>query len=223
MGNNNDGKREIVSYLTLRRVVGIMGVLLPVALALGCLILGSCTGLHPTISDYYGTAMRDVFVGILFVIGWFLFSYRGYQPRDNIAGDLACLFALGVALFPTTSASKAVRAVHFISAAALFLVLAYFSLSLFTKTKEGKTPTCQKKARNRVYVTCGVVMLGCIGLIALYEILPQSASLASIRPVFWLESLALWAFGFSWFVKGETLWRDVVQGSMVGGSDCSES
>jgi hypothetical protein len=26
--------------------------------------------------------------------------------------------------------------------------------------------------------------------------------------VFWLEALALWAFGFSWFVKGETLWKD---------------
>jgi hypothetical protein len=28
--------------------------------------------------------------------------------------------------------------------------------------------------------------------------------------VFWLESSALWAFGFSWFVKGETLWQDAL-------------
>ncbi|HEY8884050.1 MAG TPA: hypothetical protein VIO35_01960, partial [Chloroflexota bacterium] len=26
--------------------------------------------------------------------------------------------------------------------------------------------------------------------------------------LFWLESAMLWAFGFSWLVKGETLWRD---------------
>lgn len=32
--------------------------------------------------------------------------------------------------------------------------------------------------------------------------------LALWHPVFWLETLALEAFGFSWLVKGETLWRD---------------
>jgi hypothetical protein len=29
-----------------------------------------------------------------------------------------------------------------------------------------------------------------------------------MKPVFWLEAFALWAFGVSWFVKGETLWKD---------------
>ena len=28
-----------------------------------------------------------------------------------------------------------------------------------------------------------------------------------MKPVFWLESLALWAFGLAWFVKGEGLRR----------------
>jgi hypothetical protein len=27
-------------------------------------------------------------------------------------------------------------------------------------------------------------------------------------PVFWLETVALWAFGVSWFVKGETVFTD---------------
>ena len=44
--------------------------------------------------------MQDVFVGVLFVIAWFLFSYRGYERKDDVAGDVACLCALGVALFP---------------------------------------------------------------------------------------------------------------------------
>jgi hypothetical protein len=26
--------------------------------------------------------------------------------------------------------------------------------------------------------------------------------------VFWLESVALWAFGISWFIKGDTLFTD---------------
>ncbi len=32
--------------------------------------------------------------------------------------------------------------------------------------------------------------------------------LEDLRPVLWLESLALWAFGIAWFVKGRTLWKD---------------
>jgi hypothetical protein len=51
-------------------------------------------------------------------------------------------------------------------------------------------------------------MLACIVAIPLYYALLEATFVASIKPVFWLESLALWAFGWSWFVKGETLWRD---------------
>ena len=212
MNQNDDLPRVLVSYLTLRRLVGMLGVLLPILLALGCLAFGWCTTLQDSISDYYGTRMRNVLVGVLFTIGWFLFSYRGYQRRDDVAGDLACVFAMGVALFPTTSADGVVRAIHLSSAAALFLVLAYFSLFLFTKTKKDATPTRQKRIRNRVYRTCGVVMLACIALIALYSTMLQGTGVARLRPVFWLETLALWAFGVSWFVKGDTLWKDPRKG-----------
>ena len=208
MGENGDGERVLVSYLTLRRVVGVLGVLLPVLLGVGCFVLGSCTELQQSISEYYVTEMRDVFVGVLFAIAWFLFSYRGYERKDDIAGDLACLFAVAVAVFPATSDCKAIRTVHFVSAVALFLVLAYFSMFLFTKTREGVLPTPEKTTRNRIYVACGVIMLACIAAIGLYYALLQDTSVAAIKPVFWLEALVLWAFGCSWFVKGETLWRD---------------
>ncbi len=63
MYENDDRPRVLASYLTLRRMVGILGVLLPVLLAVGCFALGSCTELRDSISDYYDTRMRDVFVG----------------------------------------------------------------------------------------------------------------------------------------------------------------
>ncbi|HEX9727010.1 MAG TPA: hypothetical protein VGA37_00725 [Gemmatimonadales bacterium] len=204
MRKNGDGERVLVSYRTLRRVVGALGVLLPVA----CLGYGLFTDLQDSISDYYGTGMRNVFVGVLFTIGWFLFAYRGYERQDDVAGDLACVCALGVALAPTTSANQTIRALHFVSAAALFLVLAYFSLSLFTKTAKKVPPTGRKQSRNRIYRMCGAIMLACIALVGLYHGFFQHSAVAAIKPVFWLESLALWAFGWSWFVKGETLWRD---------------
>ncbi len=205
MAANGAEERVLVSYLTLRRVVGALGVVLPVLLALWGFALCDCVHVQPSISDYYRLRTRDVFVGILFTIGWFLFAYRGYERKDDVAGNLACLFALGVALFPS-SGTQWERVVHFGSAFALFLVLSYFSLFLFTKS--GGTPTPEKKIRNRIYTACGVSMLVCIALIGLYYWRLKDTAIAVLKPVFWLESSALWAFGFSWFIKGETLWKD---------------
>ena len=125
---------------------------------------------------------------------------------------MACLFALGVALFPTTSQSGLIRTVHFASGASLFLVLAYFSLVLFTKTEKGVTPTAEKKMRNKVYVTCGVIILSCIALIPPYKVFLMDSAVAAVKPIFWLESLALFAFGVSWITKGGMLWRDTQDG-----------
>ncbi len=197
----------IVSYLTLRRVVGILGVALPVVLAVWGFFILHAVEVLPTISDYYRLRTRDAFVGTLFTIAWFLFTYRGYDRRDDVAGDLACAFALGVALFPA-SGSPVERAIHFACAAAMFLALAYFSLFLFTKTKTSGSPTRMKLVRNKVYRACGAAILACIALIALYENALADTALARLDPVFWLESLALWAFGISWFVKGETILTD---------------
>ncbi len=200
--------RVLVSYLTLRRVVGLLGVLLPIVLAVGEKMIFGGSSLRPSLSAYYDSPMRDVFVGSLFVIGLFLFSYRGYERKDDVAGDLACVFALGVALSPISSASYAIRMTHSLSAAALFITLAFFSLFLFTKSKPGRPLTPEKRFRNRIYVTCGLMMLGAVAAIGLYYALGSPPSITRLNPVFWLEALALAAFGFSWFVKGKTLWRD---------------
>lgn len=208
MAYNDDGDRVFVSYLTLRRLVGVLGVLLPIVLVGGLFLLDPSSELASSISHYYDTEVGDVFVGVLFVVGWFLFAYRGYERRDDIAGDLACLFALTVALFPITHDSAVIQAVHFLSATALFLVLAYFALFLFTQIDKGRPPTPEKKTRNQIYVASGVTILVCIVAIGAYIFLLDGTSFAAIKPVFWLESFALWAFGVSWFVKGETLLTD---------------
>ena len=201
----NGSNSIIVSYLTLRRVVGFLGVMLPIVLALWGFGLTSPPALRDSISAYYDLRTRDVLVGVLFTLAWFFFTYHGHDNRDNIAGYFAWVFALGVALFPA-SGSPREKAVHFVSATGLFLVLSIFSLALFTKS--APTPTPQKVIRNRIYRTCGYIMLACIVLIGLYHAFWQHTALRGWKLVFWLESLALWAFGVSWFVKGETLWRD---------------
>jgi hypothetical protein len=199
-------EEQVISYLILRRAIGILGVLFPLLLAVLCASAGSCSGIEDSISAYYHTDVRDLFVGILFTIGWFLYSYKGPDRIDNILANAACGFALGVALCPTRSPVAALQTMHFVCAVGLFLLLAYFSLFLFTK--HGPSMTAQKRTRNRVFRICGYVMLACIALIALYAALGAPAALRSWKPVFWLESIALWAFGFSWITKGELLWAD---------------
>ncbi len=222
LGGHYDEKPLLRHYRTLRLIVGGLGIALPLILAIGAWVLPPSDPIQNTISDYYYTIMRGVFIGVLFAIGVFLYAYQGYErskdmrwfePSDSIAGNLACFFALGVALFPTTevgASSTWVGRVHTGSAAALFLTLAYFSLRLFTKTAQDGDRSEQKVIRDRIYKTAGWAILVCIGLIALYNAagVDPLSGLASLNPVFWLESLALWAFGWSWFVKGETLWRD---------------
>jgi hypothetical protein len=211
---------NLVSYLTLRRVVGALGVALPVVVAVWGFFLKGDVAIESSISSYYALRTRDAFVGILFTIAWFLFTYRGYDDRDDIAGNLACVFALGVALFPN-SGTGFEKAVHFTAAALLFLVLAYFSIHLFTQTGGFVTP--EKRIRNRIYRACGWIMIAAVVTIGIYSLALDHTPLAALQPVFWLEALALWAFGVSWFVKGETLFRDAAdhapQVQVAGGAN----
>jgi hypothetical protein len=214
-----------ISYLMLRRAIGVLGMALPFVLIVGHWLLGS-SGIESSISAYYYTDMRDVFVGTLCVIGVFLWSYRGYpKSRDNITANVAAIGAIGTALVPTnnpleTPAHAELPAftrlsieltgynLHPVFAAVCLLALAFFCLCLFTRSNN---PTPEKQQRNIIYRTCGVVILLCLALIAIY-LLAEDAIAESVRNaldvVFWLETIALVSFGFAWFVKGETLFKD---------------
>lgn len=203
----------VLSYLGLRKAIGTIGTALPFVLAFGKILLES-PGIQSSMSAYYYTVMRDVFVGSLCAIAVFLMSYRGYERQDYVAGKLACLFALGVAFFPTapdvdpTAREKIVSMAHSLLAMAFFLTLAYFSLAQFRKTDPRKPPTPQKLRRNMVYTVCGWTILACILLIAVMALLPGDAPVKRLDPVFWLESLAVVAFGVSWLTKGEAILKD---------------
>lgn len=216
----------LISYLTLRKAIGIIGVALSFVLPFGQILLhalGIQSSLNTpviesSISSYYYTDMRNIFVGSMCAIGIFLMSYRGYDRRDARAGRFAFVCALGVAFFPTTPLSpalppatldqKLVGGVHLTFAALLFLTLAYFSLKLFTETDPNKPPTPQKLQRNKVYRVSGYIMLACIALIAVAALPPIKAMVQQLAPRFWLEAIAIVAFGVSWLTKGEAILKD---------------
>jgi len=205
MSGSND---LALGYLGLRRAIGTLGLALPVVLLAGGAVLFDA-GQQPSISDYHGTGMRDVFVGLLFAIGVFLWAYRGYDRADAWTGRFAGTCAVAVALFPNTGGTKVV---HFTAAALFFLALAGFSFFLFTKSSEPKDERpAGKRRRNAVYRACGIGIVVCIGLILAYKgVEGDIAWLDTIGPVFWLEALAVWLFGASWLVKGDALEKGIV-------------
>jgi hypothetical protein len=203
-------KPFVFSPAEVRQIIGILGMIFPFILSFGAWIIFQ-EGIQSSISSYYYTGMRNVFVGFLCVIGFFLLSYKGYQQSiDNIVANLGCLFAVGVALFPTapkynpTPTQSLIGTFHYIFAAFFFIALICFALLLFTKTDQSK-PTPQKIKRNRIYIICGTIMIVCIILIAVYSVFkPIKEIFKPSNPVFWLESLAVIAFGAAWFTKSET-------------------
>ena len=219
--------RLLVSHLTLRKLLGWMGISLPFLLVALNWIFGG-RGFETSISAYYHVDfVGAVFVGFLFAIGLFLLAYEGYpllttdkpyELSDNIIANFAGFFALVVAFFPTlpTNPSELDRIfgiVHFVTAGLFLLALAYFAFFLFTKTyPAGATPPIpyeirRKKAqRNLVYRISGIVILLCVVLLIVNFV--SGNPVLGINPVFWLEAIALVAFGIAWLVKGEALIRD---------------
>jgi preprotein translocase subunit SecG len=196
---------QIISYYALRILIGATGVLLPMLLIISNFIAYNNFNIEFSVSDYYDNSTAgDILVGVLFVLGFFLMTYKGYDKTDSRIANLGCVFALGVALFPTTSSNHFVHIMHFVFALLLFTVFIVFSMYLFRKTDPNVVKTRQKDKRNKVYLACGIVMILCIAGIALGMLVFEKASEA-YHLVFWFESVALIAFGFSWVVKAEFL------------------
>ena len=203
--NTGENNNQIISYVILRVLIGAAGIALPFLLMIGKLIANSSTQIEFSVSDYYdnGTA-GDILVGILFVLGLFLIAYKGYERIDSIAANFGGSFALGVALFPTTSSNHTIHIMHFVFALLLFSTFIFFSIYLFRKTDLNKKTTQQKDNRNRIYLICGIVMIVCVAAIAVGMLWLTELS-ATYHLVFWFESIALIAFGFSWVTKAEVL------------------
>ncbi len=204
---NDKYSRHTYSYLALRKAVGWIGLLLPFTLMFGVFIFFKGDLFQGSISYYYHTGMGNVFVGALCAIALFLFFYSGHNKWDDWAGNMAGIFALGVAWFPTTEVGSTdlIGKIHLTFAILFFLTLAFYSLFLFTK--KGSDPTPQKLRRNIIYITCGLIMIAClIAMLIYFAFLKDNNSESSF--VFWGETIALIAFGVSWLTKGGTLYPD---------------
>jgi hypothetical protein len=208
-----------ISYMALRKLIGYLGLLLPVlVVAGGELVLPYRT--LDSISGYYYSNMRDPFVGLLCIVGIFLCSYKGYDRRDSIISGTSGVLAIMVALFPTRNGDEppapvgifqwsdtSTKYIHYACALTLFFLLASMSMFLFTKTDPSVPLTKEKLERNKVYRICGGIMfaaLACGGILSI----PGLENAAPKHLVLVVEWVCLWAFGTSWIVKGEAILGD---------------
>jgi hypothetical protein len=215
------------NYMFLRKAVGWLGTLLPFILLMANPIAltienSSCGVVPGSVSGYYYSPVRDIFVGSICAIGLFLIAYVGYDLGDRLVTDAAGVFAVGVALFPTkptvasppsaacltvshlSTLDQVVGDVHPIFAGLMFLFLAWMAIR-FTNTDPDRQPTPQKILRNRIYKICAFVIVVAVVAAVITNFLPASVKADFSWWLFLYETVALFAFGASWFVKGQTL------------------
>ncbi len=209
-----DQQVRLISYFTVRKVIGLLGILLPIVLIFNSVYCGQA--IRASISDYYYSNLGDVFVAILTALAMFLFSYRGYEQQlDNWITNIAAVAALGVAFFPCNGIEEMCVAcanrqlsttfyetVHYISASIFFISLSILLLFYFTKSDKS-VKAANKKIRNMIYKGCGMIMIACLLVIAAFKFFDLEG-----EKIFWPEAIALFAFGFAWLVKGELLLSD---------------
>ena len=195
-----ENSSPVFDYRALRLLVGIIAFALPFTVSLISSISLS------SISASYYTEARDVFVGMLFIVGSFLWAYNGHSTREAIASKLAAIAAILVAVFPTAcdNCDTGLQSiVHYISAASLFIILAYFCFGPFRKNTKGQKG--KKGRRSKIYFICGCIMVICIICAGLGKIVLPEETLKGLRLTYWAELIALAAFGVAWITAGKYL------------------
>ncbi|MDQ3685486.1 MAG: hypothetical protein M3430_07770 [Acidobacteriota bacterium] len=196
------------TYYGLRVGLAVIGIGLPLVVLFAGGVLHH-VWLEPSISQYYHTpsrlssfTTRDIFVGSLFAAGACLYLYKGFSTRENVALNLAGVFALFVALLPTAatpSDNGIVSKLHGTSAVLFFLCIAYVSLFRSRDTLL-LLPPAKRRRYARGYFWTGLAMIASpLAAVALSFALEPTSGYMTI--IFWVETFAVWSFAAYWIIK----------------------
>ena len=205
------------SYKQLRVFIGSLAFLLVVGCTLGGFAFGKID-IQASISAYYHTNMRDFLEGTLMGVGVFLLTYYGYSKLDRAVNTTAGISGICIALFPCYGNDLPAgifqlnphtsNIFHGLSASIFFLLLAYNSYFLFTKTDPTQTMTPMKVARNVIYRTCGIIMVVSMIAFVLCYLILGADFMDKHSIILIIETVMLFAFGISWITKGEAIFGD---------------
>jgi hypothetical protein len=212
------------SYLVLRVVIGVIGLALPAVLLLGdALFLNGTFSQRGSLSAYYYSGMREVFVGALVAIGVFLVTYKVLERSlENTLSLLAGVAVIVVALFPTSRPTTSdvpdtalqsalgmdtVAVVHF-AAAAIFIAALAVITRFFARSEGERHPAATQRRSpafwRRFHLTCASVIAVALAFMAVCKLLEVWGSWNLLVG----ETVAVLAFGASWLFKGAE--RDVL-------------
>ena len=208
------------SYTTLRIGMAVLAIALPGMLWL----LGDVAAnlpLQGSMSAYYhaGGLVRDVFVGFLFAIGFFLMLYKGFTDFENWALNLAGGLLLVVAAVPMPwgcGADCPQVTLHGAAAVLFFLCIAYVCLFRSKDTlglmQDPKTAEKYKIA----YWILGGVMIGSpvIALVLKFVLQPDPGKGSYI---FLIEAVGVVVFGVYWLLKSKEIWATNAERRAVEG------
>ncbi|GAA6136742.1 DUF998 domain-containing protein [Arenicella sp. 4NH20-0111] len=103
---------------------------------------------------------------------------------------------------------------HMIGAGIVFIYLGLFCIIVLRrvipeKHGAGTNMVSTKRARNAVYFWCGVIILFSVAVLGLKGRVFDDDLVwwNSLNLTFWVELVALWAFGFAWIIKGRIFAR----------------
>jgi hypothetical protein len=187
------------SYVFMRFAIGVLGVLLPPLLVLlEPLLFGGQPFPRGSLSAYYYSGVRELFVGLLCAIGVFLVIYKVVdRTREARVSTYAGIAAIVVALFPTGKpgagvpstplqvllGERTVESIHFAAATVFILLLALMSYYF------GK----HRPAERTLHYTCAAAILLALALAGLTGLTGEPG-----RGILVAEWAAVWAFAFSW-------------------------
>ena len=196
------------TYYGLRVGLSAVGLALPILVSGTGAVLHE-VGLESSISDYYHSearlpwlTTRDIFVGGLIAVGACLYLYKGFSNKENVALNLAGVFAVFVALLPTAAAGQpgdVVSTLHGTFAVLFFLCIAYVSLFRSRDTLY-LLPAAKRSRYRRLYTATGVAMVAspAMAVVLSFALSPTS----TVNTVtFWVETFAVWSFAAYWIIK----------------------
>ncbi len=193
------------SYFRLRRGLAILALAFPPVLWLA----SGARAMPGSISAYYhisGGAARDVFVGVLWTIGAFLFFYKGYSTAENralnLAGGLAVVIAVSPLDWPPGAALTLRGGLHDASAIVFFLCIAYVCVRCSSDTVT-LLDAARRQAFTRTYRLLGFLMIALpLGVAALRLLLGRAAPDVMVTGI---EIAAIYVFAVFWLVKSREI------------------
>ena len=211
--SDTDAVRYVRSYLIMRRFVGVLGVALPPGLML-INSYGFGGELLPSLSAYYYSGARELFVGTLSAIGIFLITYKVAEINlDNTLSTVAGVTVVLVAVLPTKRPDEGIGLTpwqeswsettlwigHLVAAATFIASLAAISFFFGEREdKRDKTGMLSPRFWRNYHRTCA----GIIGAALLWCAATLLPNWEPSRGLLIGETAAVLAFGASWLAKG---------------------